>query len=58
MRDQGLEESVAIAYAVNAIKRWAQGNLDWGPRRHITPEVVEASRRALREWEQLRASHH
>lgn len=57
IRDQGLDESVAIAYAVNAVKRWARGDLDWG-RRHITHEVVEASRRALAEWEDLRATHH
>jgi hypothetical protein len=57
MRDQGLDESTAIAYAINAIKRWAKGNLGWGKHK-ITPEVIEASRRALAEWEALRASHH
>ena len=57
MRDQGLDESTAISYAINAIKRWAKGDLDWGAHRKVTPEVVAASRRALAEWEQLRASH-
>jgi hypothetical protein len=58
MRDQGLKESEAIAYAINAIKRWARGDLHWGPHRKVTPEVIAASRRALAEWEELRASHH
>lgn len=57
MRDQGLEESTAIAYAVNAVKRWARGDLGWG-RHKITPEVIAASRRALKEWEDLKATHH
>lgn len=57
MRDQGLDESTAIAYAINAIKRWAKGDLHWG-RHKITPEVIAASRRALAEWNDLKASHH
>lgn len=56
MRDQGMEESQAIATAINAIKRWARGDLHWGHHK-ITPEVVAASQRALAEWEELRASH-
>jgi len=56
MRDQGLDESTAVAYAINAIKRWAAGDLHWG-RGKVTPEVQAASRRALAEWEALRASH-
>ena len=56
MRDQGLDESTAIAYAINAIKRWARGDLHWGHGK-VTPEVVAASQRALAEWEQLRQSH-
>ena len=56
MRDQGMGESEAIATAINAIKRWARGDLGWGKHK-ITPEVVAASQRALAEWEQLRASH-
>lgn len=56
MRDHGYDESRAIATAINAIKRWARGDLHWGNRR-IHPEVVAAARRALAEWESLRASH-
>lgn len=56
-RDQGMSESEAIATAINAVKRWARGDLHWGPHRKVTPEVVAASRRALQEWEELRASH-
>lgn len=57
IRDQGMSESQAIATAINAIKRWAKGRLGWG-RRKITPEVIAASRRALAEWEHLKATHH
>jgi hypothetical protein len=56
-RDQGLDESTAIAYAINAIKRWARGDLHWG-RGKVTPEVIAASQRALAEWERLKESHH
>ena len=56
MRDQGMDESQAIATAINAVKRWAKGDLRWGKRR-ITPEVIAASRRALKEWQDLKASH-
>lgn len=57
MRDQGMDEQQAIATAINAVKRWAKGDLRWGKKK-ITREVVEASRRAVAEWEALRASHH
>jgi hypothetical protein len=53
----GMDESQAIATAINAIKRWAKGKLGWG-RHRITPEVIAASRRALAEWNDLKASHH
>jgi 8-oxo-dGTP pyrophosphatase MutT (NUDIX family) len=56
MRDQGMEESRAIATAINAVKRWAKGDLHWGKRK-VTPEVQAAARRALAEWEKLRAVH-
>ena len=56
MRDQGMEESRAIATAINAVKRWARGDLHWG-RGHVTPEVQAASQRALAEWEKLKESH-
>jgi hypothetical protein len=57
IRDQGMGEQQAIATAINAIKRWAKGDLRWGKRK-ITPEVIRASRRALAEWEKLKESHH
>jgi hypothetical protein len=56
IRDHDMEESQAIATAVNAIKRWARGeNTGWG--RKVTPLVQAAAQRALREWEDLKASH-
>jgi hypothetical protein len=54
---QGMDESQAIATAINAIKRWAKGDLRWGKKK-ITKEVIEASRRALKEWDDMKASHH
>ena len=57
MRDQGMDESRAIATAINAVKRWAKGDLHWG-NGHVTPEVQQASQRALAEWERLKESHH
>ena len=57
MDQQGMEESQAIATAINAIKRWARGDLHWGHGK-VTPEVIAASQRALAQWESLRASHH
>ena len=57
VRVQGMGESEAIATAVNAIKRWAAGDLHWG-RAKITPEVIAASQDALRQWNDLKASHH
>ena len=57
MRDQGMEESQAIATAINAVKRWARGNLHWGHGK-VTPEVQAASQRALDEWTKLKETHH
>jgi hypothetical protein len=57
MRDQGMGESQAIATAINAVKRWAKGDLHWGHGK-VTPEVIAASRRALAEWEKLKETHH
>ena len=53
----GMEESQAIATAINAVKRWARGDLRWG-RGHVHPEVQAASQRALNEWEHLKETHH
>jgi hypothetical protein len=46
-----MSESAAIATAVNSVKRWAAG------KGRVHPEVIAASQRALREWEDLKASH-
>ena len=56
MRDQGMEESEAIATAINSIKAWANGTA-FGGRVHVTDEVRQAAQAALKEWESLRASH-
>jgi hypothetical protein len=48
----GMSESVAIATAINATRRWAAG------KGKVHPEVVAASRAALAEWEKLKATHH
>ena len=47
----GMDESHAIATAVNSMKRWAAGG------GHVTPEVRAAAAKALAEWEALRAKH-
>ena len=57
MDQQGMGESEAIATAINAIKRWANGDLHWG-HGHVTPEVIHASQDALRQWDELKSSHH
>jgi hypothetical protein len=57
IRDQGMDESQAIATAINAVRRWAQGNLHWGHGK-VHPEVQQAASRALDEWEKLKESHH
>ena len=56
MRDQGMDESQAIATAINAVKEWAAGRA-FGGKVPVTPEVQQAAHRALSEWEQLRAYH-
>lgn len=56
MRDQGMGESQAIATAINAVKRWANGDLHWGKGK-VTPEVVHASQAALDEWSRLKEEH-
>ena len=50
MRD-GHDEQSAHALAVAAVERWASG------KGNVHPEVRAAARRAVAEWEQLRASH-
>jgi len=53
----GMGEQQAIATAINAVKRWAKGDLHWGHGK-VHPEVIAASRRALDEWAKLKESHH
>jgi hypothetical protein len=48
----GMDESRAIATAINAAKRWASG------KGKVHPEVRQAAKAALEEWERLKASHH
>ena len=57
MRDEGMEESQAIATAINAVKSWARGEA-FGGKVKVTPEVQQAAQRALDEWNQLKESHH
>jgi hypothetical protein len=47
----GHDEASAHALAVAAVERWASGG------GNVHPEVREASRRAVAEWNQLRARH-
>jgi hypothetical protein len=47
----GMDESQAIATAINSVKRWAEGG------GNVHPEVRQAAQRAVAEWERLRASH-
>jgi hypothetical protein len=51
LQRNGMSESQAIATAINAVKRWAQG------KGKVTPEVIAASQRTLAEWEQLKEHH-
>lgn len=57
MRDEGMGESQAIATAINAVKAWAAGTA-FGGKVKVTPQVQAAAQRALKEWEDLKASHH
>ena len=56
LRRAGMDESQAIATAINAVKRWARGNLGEA-RGRVHPEVQAAAQRAVAEWERLRESH-
>ena len=57
MRDQNMDESQAIATAINAIKEWAAGRA-FGGKVPVTPEVQQAAQHALSEWEHLKETHH
>lgn len=56
MRDHGMDESQAIATAINAVKAWAEGKA-FGGKVKVTPEVQRAARAALDEWAKLKESH-
>jgi hypothetical protein len=56
MRDQDMDESRAIATAINAVKEWAAGRA-FGGHVKVTEEVRQAAQRALDEWEKLKESH-
>lgn len=49
--ESGHSREEAIPMAINTIKRWAAGE------GHVHPEVREASRKALAEWDELKATH-
>ena len=49
--ESGHSRAEAIPMAINAIKRWAAGE------GHVHPEVRAASRKALAEWDRLKATH-
>lgn len=53
----GHGESESIALAIAAVKDWAQGHA-FGGRVKVTPAVRAAAQAALREWDDLKASHH
>lgn len=50
MRD-GHDEGSAHALAIGAVRRWASGG------GNVTPEVREASQRAVQEFEELQRHH-
>jgi hypothetical protein len=47
----GMDESTAIATALNSVKRWAEGGGD------VHAEVRQAAQRAVAEWEHLKETH-
>jgi len=49
--ESGHPREAAIPMAINAIKRWAAGE------GHVHPEVRAAARKALAQWEELKATH-
>jgi len=52
LQRSGMEESQAIATALGAVKRWAEGG------GNVHPEVRAAARRAVAEWQKLKETHH
>ena len=52
-----MDESQAIATAINAIRSWARGEA-FGGHVKVTDEVRQAAQRALDEWIRLKQTHH
>lgn len=50
--ESGMPRSQAIPTAINAIKRWRDGE------GNVHPEVRAASAKAIAEWDRLKATHH
>lgn len=57
MRDHGYDESRAIATAERTLEEFAAGHA-FGGHVKVTDEVRQAARNALKEWADLKASHH
>lgn len=51
----GHSESDSIRMAVAAVKRWAKGKGAWGHKGKPTPVVQAAAKRAVAQWEKLKA---
>lgn len=51
LMESGMPRSRAIPTAINALRRWARGE------GHVHPEVRAASRKALAEWDALKARY-
>lgn len=52
----GHDESKAIQMAVGIVKNWAAGNPSGGEKK-VHPDTVAAARKAIAEWEALKARH-
>jgi hypothetical protein len=55
LQRNGMDESEAIATAINSVKRWQHPGEKIG-HGHVHPEVVQASGEAVAEWERLKAA--
>jgi 8-oxo-dGTP pyrophosphatase MutT (NUDIX family) len=56
-RDGGGDPEDKIPEAIEAVREWSNGTA-FGGKVKVTPEVQQAARRALAEWDRLKASHH
>jgi hypothetical protein len=57
LREKGHDESKAIAMAVGIVRDWAAGRMPHG-KGHIHPDVRAAARKAMAEWEAVKAKAH